>query len=151
MIRLATDEDITMLVDLLRDFSRELPIESAESAFSPRVASNRLKEGIGLGLCYLSLETDESDPTGFILGNVGLNVWSENDYEITLLAHYMKPDYRKKMDGGRLISAYLKQCDKLIKEYPKIRIAYVMTQPEGTNMNYEKHGFDLMQTTYKKE
>ena len=148
MIRIATDKDIPKLVELLREYSKDIPVRCAQSSFSPAVVANVIKTAIGLGLCFLA---EDEEIIGVIVGGVDRNIWSADTFEMTILAHYVKPIYRRGVTGGRLFMEYMRRSDELLEAKNKIRVSCLMAQPNGTNIKMEKHGFKLMQTTYFKE
>ena len=143
--------DTNQIIGLMKEFAKDLPVDCALSAFSPRRGASLIQESIAVGLCKIVYGEDREEALGFVLGVVSPNIWSEHFQEIQLLALYIKPEYRKGTAGGRLFKSYLKSSEELINKNNNIGASIVYEQPTGTNINYKKIGYKPIQIQYIRE
>ena len=149
MIRLATNKDTLIAVDLLREFLRETSYSQAEAA------SNNLEHLCKLAWTfqqygYIWLAFNKDEPVGILMSVKEPNMWLPSAKELREIVWYVKPEHRTNSIGGRLFLAYCKKGEELLKS-GEIQGYFTTRMTTTDSIDYESRGFRQTEVTYIKE
>lgn len=135
MIRQATKYDKYQIINMLRQFRDESPIQQYKD-FNNEEYISRLIDQILAGRGVIFIKPD----IGFIAGLISPIVWCNKTLAMYELAWWVKPEHRKGTAGYRLLQAYIKHGNKL-KEQGRIRLFTLSKLSNSPNLDYAKLGF----------
>ena len=135
MIRQATKYDKYQIINMLRQFRDESPIQQYKD-FNNEEYISRLIDQILAGRGVIFIKPD----VGFIAGLISPIVWCDKTLAMYELAWWVKPEHRKGTAGYRLLQAYIKHGNKL-KEQGRIRLFTLSKLTNSPNLDYAKLGF----------
>lgn len=135
MIRQATKYDKYQIINMLRQFRDESPIQQYKD-FNNEEYISRLIDQILAGRGVIFIKPD----VGFIAGLISPIVWCDKTLAMYELAWWVKPEHRKGTAGYRLLQAYIKHGNKL-KEQGRIRLFTLSKLSNSPNLDYAKLGF----------
>ena len=149
MIRLATDSDTLIVVELLRRFLSETSYSQAEQATKDTEHLCKLTWTIKqYGYIWLAFVDDE--PVGLLMAVKEPNMWLPSARELKELVWYVVPEARSSTVGGKLFLQYCKKGDELLAK--KEIQGYFTTQMTTTrSIDLERRGFKLTEQTFLKE
>jgi hypothetical protein len=148
MIRKATAIDMFALVEMMRGYVAEAPMETLKdvSLHNQRHIEELLSSLIaGRGFILI-----DEDCRGFIAAMTINNVWCPSICELHELAWWVNPNHREGTVGGRLWKSF----DAIAQEFldcGRAQIICTSLIANSPTINYEKRGYKLMQKTYFKE
>ena len=142
MIRQATKYDITQLTEMMRMFRDESPIQQYKEIDNPDYFS-KLVSGIIAGQGVIFLE----DNIGFIMGLISPIVWCDKTLAMYELAWYVKPEYRHKTVGYKLLKAYIDYAKKL-KAQGRIKLFTITKMTTSPDINYARFGFSKIEENW---
>lgn len=142
MIRQATKYDITQLTKMMRMFRDESPIQQYKEIDNPDYF-NKLVSGIIAGQGVIFLE----DNIGFIMGIIAPVIWCDQTLAMYELAWYVKPEYRHKTTGYKLLKAYIDYAKEL-KEQGRIKLFTITKMTTSPNINYARFGFSKIEENW---
>ena len=148
MIRLATRQDISAIVEVLIEFMRESAYaehaQEPNRAYLQRLVFNVIYAG------YIWLWTEEEEIVGLLAAVKEPNVWMPNRTQLRELVWYVKPGYRGRATGGKLFVEFSKTGDALLAEG---KVHGVATTKMSTTQDYnlERRGFRLTEYMYVKD
>lgn len=148
MIRKATRYDIPMLLDLVREYNKEIPIKvyKNKELHDETYVSNLLFTLIkGRGFVLI-----DDDFRGMLLAVVIANVWCPKAFELHELAWWVEPEYRNTSLGGRLWIEFNKEAQKMLNE-KRVSSVYTSLMENSPSIDYEKRGFKKLETKYFRE
>ena len=149
MIRLATDSDTLIVVELLRRFLSETSYSQADQARKDTEHLCKLTWTIKqYGYIWLAFVDDE--PVGLLMAVKEPNMWLPSARELKELVWYVVPEARSSTVGGKLFLQYCKKGDELLAK--KEIQGYFTTQMTTTrSIDLERRGFKLTEQTFLKE
>jgi N-acetylglutamate synthase-like GNAT family acetyltransferase len=142
MIRQATKYDITQLTEMMRMFRDESPIQQYKEIDNPDYFS-KLVSGIVAGQGVIFLE----DNIGFIMGLISPIVWCDKTLAMYELAWYVKPEYRHKTVGYKLLKAYIDYAKEL-KAQGRIKLFTITKMTTSPDINYARFGFSKIEENW---
>ena len=142
MIRQATKYDITQLIEMIRMFREESPIEQYKDIENPD-HWNRLINTILAGQGIIFIE----DNVGFIMGFITPVIWCEKTLAMYELAWYVKPEHRHKTVGYKLLKAYINYAKEL-KEQRRIKLFTVTKMVTSPDLDYARFGFKKIEENW---
>jgi N-acetylglutamate synthase-like GNAT family acetyltransferase len=142
MIRQATKYDITQLIEMIRMFREESPVEQYKDIENPN-HWNLLINTILAGKGVIFIE----DNVGFIMGFITPVIWCEKTLAMYELAWYVKPEYRHKTVGYKLLKAYINYAKEL-KEQGRIKLFTVTKMITTPNFDYSRFGFKKIEENW---
>lgn len=149
MIRLATDSDTLIVVDLLRRFLSETSYSQAEQATKDTEHLCKLTWTIKQH-GYIWLAFHDEVPVGLLMAIKEPNMWLPSARELREVVWYVAPEHRSSTTGGKLFLQYCKKGDELLSS-GDIQ-GYFTTQMTTTkNIDLERRGFKQTETTFLKE
>jgi N-acetylglutamate synthase-like GNAT family acetyltransferase len=135
MIRLANKFDKDGIMDLMRMFRDESPIQQYKDLNNVEYISRLLDTLIaGQGVIYIE------ENVGMIIGVIQPTIWCDKTFALYELAWYVKPENRNTSVGYRLLSAYVLHAKKL-KDEGRIKLFTMNKMITSPDIKYEKFGF----------
>jgi N-acetylglutamate synthase-like GNAT family acetyltransferase len=142
MIRQATKYDIIQLTEMMRMFRDESPIQQYKDIDNPEYFS-QLVNGIIAGQGVIFLE----DNIGFIMGFISPVIWCDQTLAMYELAWYVKPEYRHKTTGYKLLKAYIDYAKEL-KAQGRIKLFTITKMTTSPDINYSRFGFQKIEENW---
>lgn len=148
MIRKATPMDLPALVEMMRGYVAEAPMDTLKdvSVHNQRHIEELLSSLIA-GRGFVLIDTTRR---GFIAAMTINNVWCPAVCELHELAWWVHPTHRRGTVGGRLWKAFDAAAQELL-DCGRAQIVCTSLIATSPKINYEKRGYKLMQQTYFKE
>lgn len=135
MIRQATRYDKTQIIEMLRMFRDESPIQQYKDTNNEEYISSLLDSILaGQGIIYIK------ENVGMIIGLICPTVWDNKTLAMYELAWYVKPSCRNTTAGYRLLQAYIEYGNK-IKELGRIKFFTISKLSTTPSVKYEHFGF----------
>ena len=149
MIRLATDEDSGIAVELLRRFLLDTSYSQAKEASENREHLVKLVWACQqFGFVWLAFI--DNKPAGILMSLKEPNIWFPKKIQFRELVWFVLPEYRSSSIGGKLFINYCKKAEELKKK--GLIEGYFTTKMTTTDsIDLERRGFRLTETTYIKE
>lgn len=144
MIRLATINDKRDIIHLLHLFKEESGYESRTSLAK---FSDVLDEMMNNDNYLVLVLIKDKTIVGFLLSVVASSIFCD-DIVANELAWFVHPDYRKGSGGLKLLTTF-EYWAKEVKKVDYITLSTVMTIKDLGKF-YNKRGYDLVETTYRK-
>lgn len=148
MIRKATKHDIPALVEMMRRYAQEAPIQALQddAAHDPAHVSQLLFQIVsGRGFIFV-----DDKMRGFIAAIVLRNVWCPSVVELRELAWWVAPEHRDKTLGGKLWLMFDSAAQKMIDE-KRVNYACTTKMSNSPAIDYTKRNYALLETTFFKE
>jgi N-acetylglutamate synthase-like GNAT family acetyltransferase len=137
-IRLANKFDLPSVVEMLRNFRNNTPIEMMRECNNEEYI-NKLFHHIILG-GGVALIAEDKNTAGMIIGVKDQNVWDPNLKVLRELVYWVEPQYRGSTAGYKLLLQYNKLAQELIDEN-KISM-YTMTKiVNSPDLDFTKFGY----------
>lgn len=134
MIRLANKFDKPQIIEMLRMFRDESPIEQYKSLENVEYIS-ALIDSILVGRGVIYIEQD----VGMIIGIIQPAIWCDKTFVLHELAWFVKPEHRHTTIGYKLLKKYLDYA-KALKDANIIKMFTLSKLTTSPNMKYEKFG-----------
>lgn len=148
MIREASPFDMPALVDMMRGYVAEAPMETLkDSSLHDQAHIESLMASLMAGRGFIFIDDHHR---GFIAAMVIQNVWCPSVRELHELAWWVKPEYRGGTFGGRLWKIFAEKAQDLL-DNGRVQIICSSVLADSPKIDYEKRGWRLMQKTYFKE
>ena len=87
------------------------------------------------------------DNVGFIIGLISPIIWCDKTLALYELAWYVKPEYRHKTVGYKLLKAYINKAQEL-KNQGRIKLFTMTKMTTSPNINYERFGFTKIEENW---
>ena len=148
MIRKATRYDIPMLLNLIKEYSKEIPMdvykkkEWHDEEYVKKLLFTLIKVR---GFILI-----DDDFRGMLLAVIFPNIWCPKVFELHELAWWVEPEARNTSLGGRLWLEFNKEAQKLLDEN-RIGAVYTSLMENSPLIDYEKRGFKKLETKYFRE
>lgn len=143
MIRHASRYDIPSILDMLREYRNETPLEFLRDADDAEYVTALLTELIAGKGVVLVAEQDEK-PIGTMIAAVMPSMWSPKHFVLTEFAYWVKPEHRGGTAGYRLLRAYLDEAI-MLKEAGRICNAFISKMVNSPDLKYSKFGFSKLE------
>lgn len=143
MIRHATRHDIPAVLEMLRHYRSETPLDFLRDADDAEYISNMLVELIaGRGVVLLAEQNEQA--IGMMIAAVMPNIWSPKHFTLTEFAYWVEPEHRGGSAGYRLLRAYLDEAIAL-KDAGRICNAFISKMVNSPDLKYNKFGFSKLE------
>jgi N-acetylglutamate synthase-like GNAT family acetyltransferase len=142
VIRQATKYDRTQLQEMMRMFRDESPIEQYKNIDNPDYF-NSIVDSIIAGQGVIFIE----DNIGFIMGIISPVVWCNKTLALYELAWYVKPEYRHKTIGYKLLKVYIDKAKEL-KNEGRIKLFTMTKMITSPDINYARFGFQKIEENW---
>jgi hypothetical protein len=149
MIRLSTNQDTFVIVELLKQFLSETSYSQAEAASRDFEHLCKLSWTFQqYGYIWLAFHKDE--PVGILMAVKESNMWLPSAKELREVVWYVKPEHRALSIGGKLFLHYCRKGEELLKT-GKIQGYFTTRMTTTDSIDYESRGFRQTEVTYIKE
>lgn len=148
MIREANKFDMPILLDFMREYAKEAPVKILNQLenHDDKYVSNLLISIIaGRGFILIDDELN-----GIIIAIITCNVWCSNILELHELAWWVKPEHRNGTIGGKLWLSFSNKANDMLNKNI-VQLVTTTKMSTSPSLNYEKRGFQLLDTRYFKE
>ncbi len=142
MIRQANKYDKIQLQEMMRMFRDESPIDQYKDIDNPEYF-NSLVDTLLAGQGVIFIEEN----IGFIMGIILPTIWCNKTFAIHELAWYVKPEYRHKTTGYKLLKAYINYAKEL-KAQGKIKLFTVTKMVTSPDFDYSRFGFKKIEENW---
>lgn len=143
MIRHATRFDIPVILDMLRQYRENTPLEFLKDADDAEYVTQMLHELIaGKGVILLAEQNGKA--IGMMIAAVMPSIWSPKHFVLTEFAYWVDPEYRGGTAGYRLLRAYLDEAITL-KEAGRICNAFISKMVNSPDLKFSRFGFSKLE------
>jgi len=142
LIRKATKYDKTQLAEMLKMFRDESPIQQYKELNNYDYIYSLIDSIVaGRGVIFLE------DNIGFIIAIITPTIWCDKTYAMYELAWYVKPEYRHKTIGYKLLKTYIDYANQL-KQEGKIKLFTVTKMTTSPDLDYSRFGFKKIEENW---
>ena len=143
MIRKANRFDIPAVLDMLRQYRSETPLEFLKDANDAEYVTQMLNELIaGRGVVLLA-EIDGKS-VGMMIAAVMPSIWSPKHFVLTEFAYWVEPEHRGSTAGYRLLRAYLDEAI-VLKDAGRICNAFISKMVNRPDLKFSRFGFSKLE------
>ena len=137
-IRQANKFDLSAVVEMLRNFRNNTPIEMMRECNNEEYISKLFHHIIlGGGVALLA---EDKNTAGMIIGVKDQNVWDPNLKVLRELVYWVEPQYRGSSAGYKLLLQYNKLAQELIDEN-KISMYTMTKMVNSPDLDFTKFGY----------
>jgi hypothetical protein len=137
-IREANKFDINYILDMLRDFRNETPIDLMRECDNEDYVNSIFNHILlGGGILYIA---EKDEPIGMIAGIKNQSIWDPELKFLQELVFWVEPEHRNSSAGYRLIQAYNKKAQELVDE-DKIKMYTITKMATSPDLNFERFGY----------
>lgn len=137
-IRTANKFDLPYILDMLRNFRNETPIDMMRECNNTEYA-NKLYHHIILG-GGIALIAEDTEPVGMILGIIDQNIWDPDIKVLRELAFWVEADKRGSTAGYKLILEYNKRAQQLVDDN-KINMYTMTKMTTSPDIDFSRFGY----------
>ena len=142
IIRDANQFDIPAILDMLRQYRENTPLDFLREADDAEYITQILTELIaGRGLALIA-ETDKID--GMLLAGISPSAWSTKHLVMNEMAYWVNPEARGGSAAYRLISEYVDR-GKSLKEQKRISAFFISKMINSPDLKYDRFGFKKLE------
>ena len=114
MIRFASKFDVPVLVEMMRKYADESPIEALRKKESHnRDYTKSVLEQLIIGRGFVLVD---DKMRGMLAAMISPNFWCPSVSEVKEIAWWVHPEYRSGTIGGRLYHAFMKKAQELVDQ-----------------------------------
>lgn len=145
MIRFASKFDVPVLVEMMRKYADESPIEVLrKKEHHNRDYTKSVLEQLIIGRGFVLID---DKMRGMLAAMVAPNFWCPSVSEVKEIAWWVHPEYRNGTIGGRLYHAFMKKAQELVDQ----KIADVICISLMHTSSVHDLPLKKIETTYVKE
>jgi N-acetylglutamate synthase-like GNAT family acetyltransferase len=137
-IRQANKFDLPNVLDMLRNFRSNTPIEMMRECNNEEYI-NKLFHHIILG-GGVALIAEDKNTAGMIIGVKDQNIWDPNLKVLRELVYWVEPQYRGSSAGYKLLLQYNKLAKELVNEN-KINMYTMTKMVNSPDLDFTKFGY----------
>ena len=137
-IRQANKFDLPNVLDMLRNFRSNTPIEMMRECNNEEYIS-KLFHHIILG-GGIALIAEDKNTAGMIIGVKDQNIWDPNLKVLRELVYWVEPQYRGSSAGYKLLLQYNKLAKELVNEN-KINMYTMTKMVNSPDLDFTKFGY----------
>jgi N-acetylglutamate synthase-like GNAT family acetyltransferase len=142
LIRKATKYDKTQLAEMLKMFRDESPIQQYKELNNYDYIYSLIDSIVaGRGVIFIA------DNIGFIMAITTPTIWCDKTYAMYELAWYVKPEYRHKTIGYKLLKTYIDYANQL-KQEGRIKLFTVTKMTTSPDFDYSRFGFQKIEENW---
>lgn len=114
MIRFASKVDVPVLVEMMRKYADESPIEALRKKEShDRDYTKGVLEQLIIGRGFVLID---DKMRGMLAAMIAPNFWCPSVSEVKEIAWWVHPEFRNGTIGGRLYHAFMKKAAELVEQ-----------------------------------
>lgn len=142
MIRQANKYDKTEVIEMMKEFYKELQFET-QIALDDEQHWDQLYASIIHGRGVIFIEQN----VGLVMAVITPTIWCTKTLVLNCLAWVVKPQHRNKTIAYRLITKYIEYAEQLKKD-GRIKYYTLGKTPKTPNIDYTKLGFRKTDETW---
>lgn len=147
MIRTADKFDLPQIVEMLRHYRSQSPLECLRSANNEQYILSLLSRMLaGAGLILVAEKEDSI--VGMILAVKVPNIWDPDILSMTELAYWVEPEHRNSTIGYRLLQEYRSHCEKS-KDAGSIEYYTISKMVNSPDLDYSRFGFYKLEEVWR--
>lgn len=143
MIRAGNKFDVPQLLDLLREYREQTPLDFLRDANDAEYVTQMLTE-LMAGKGVVLVADISGKLTGMMIAAVMPSIWSPAHQVLTEFAYYVTPEHRGGTTGYRLLRAYLDEAIAL-KDAGRICNAFISKMANSPDLKFSKFGFSKLE------
>jgi N-acetylglutamate synthase-like GNAT family acetyltransferase len=148
MIRQASKFDMDAIIELLRKYQKNSPLDALRYADDEEYIRKLLTELLsGMGFVFLAEKDDVI--IGMLIAAIVPNIWNPKAKQCSEVAYWVDPEFRGGSAAYRLITAYVKECEEMTRQ-GKINFFTVTKMVNSPDLKYNKFGFNKLEETWFK-
>ena len=137
-IRLANKFDLPYILDMLRNFREQTPIEEMRNCDNEEYV-NKVFHHIILG-GGVALVAEEQQPIGMIIGIKDQSIWDPDIKILRELVYWVEPEARGSSAGYRLIKEYNKRAEEM-RENDQIKMYTMTKMVNSPDLDFSRFGY----------
>lgn len=143
MIRAGNKFDVPQLLNLLREYREQTPLDFLRDANDAEYITGMLTE-LMAGKGVVLVADIDGKLTGMMIAAVMPSIWSPAHQVLTEFAYYVSPAHRGGTTGYRLLRAYLDEAIAL-KDAGRICNAFISKMANSPDLKFSKFGFSKLE------
>jgi len=141
-IREATPVDLPQLLNMLRKYREQTPLEFLSEADNATYITQMLCEIMaGRGVVLVA---EDDGLVGMLIAGIHPSRWSPSHLLLTELAWWVEPEHRGGTAGHRLLKRYIEAGQKM-KEQGRICNFFISKMSNSPNLDYGRFGFKYLE------
>lgn len=145
-VRLANKFDQPEILDMLRHFREQTPIEDIKNCDDAEYISSLYHALLIGGGVALVAEIDDKI-IGMILGIIEQNIWDPKKYLLRELVYWVEPEFRGTTAGYRLLKEYNKLAEQL-KEQKRIHMYTMTKMVNSPDIDFTRFGYNKIEEVW---
>jgi len=149
-VDLATRHDIDILVEMLRHYSQQSPLQDLKDYQNEghvrKLLTNML---LGMGKIWIT-RNENKIPTGMLMSIRSSNIWNPDIVFYSELAYWVEPEFRGGLSGYKLLKSYIDFCQNLLS-MNKINYYTATKMSTSPDINFHRLGFRKLEETWIRE
>lgn len=137
-VRLANKFDLPYILDMLRNFREQTPIEEMRNCNNEEYI-NKVFHHIILG-GGVALVAEEEQPMGMIMGIKDQSIWDPDIKILRELVYWVEPEARGSSAGYRLIKEYNKRAEEMRKDN-QIKMYTMTKMVNSPDLDFSRFGY----------
>ena len=137
-VRLANKFDLPYILDMLRNFREQTPIEEMRDCDNEEYV-NKVFHHIILG-GGVALVAEEQQPIGMIIGIKDQSIWDPEIKILRELVYWVEPEARGSSAGYRLIKEYNKRAEEM-RENDQIKMYTMTKMVNSPDLDFSRFGY----------
>lgn len=144
--RLATKHDLPVVIEMLKHFRAQTPIEIMRSVDDAEYITHLYTVLInGGGLVVLAEEHEQV--VGMCIGMIDGTIWDPKLYVMRELVYWVEPEYRGGTAGYKLLKRYSDEADRLLDQ-ERIKMYTISKLANSPDLDYSRFGFKKVEETW---
>lgn len=148
MIRQANKFDVPQIIEMLKQYRDDAPIEILKTANDQEYIERFLIDLI-VGSGFILVAENEDKLIGMLIAGIVPNIWNPKVNQCSEIAYWVDPDFRGGTAAYRLIKSYVDECEKLYKS-GRIQMITISKMVNSPDLKYQKFGFEKLEETWVK-
>jgi len=148
MIRQANKFDIPAIIEMLKNYRNQAPIDVLKYADNEEYITGLLSE-ITAGSGFVFIAEKDGVAVGMLIAAKIPNIWNPVAIQCSEVAYWVEPEHRGGTAAYRLIMAYVSECEELMRR-GSIQMFTVSKMANSPDLKYSKFGFQKLEETWVK-
>jgi N-acetylglutamate synthase-like GNAT family acetyltransferase len=148
MIRQANKFDMDAIIELLRKYQKNSPLDALRYANDEEYIRKLLTELLS-GMGFIFLAEKDNVIIGMLIAAIFPNIWNPKAKQCSEVAYWVDPEFRGGLAAYRLITAYVKECEEMTRQ-GKINFFTITKMVNSPDLKYNKFGFSKLEETWVK-
>ena len=148
MIRQANKFDIPFIIEMLKHYRDNAPLEVLRAANDEEYIEKLLSELLA-GLGFIFLAEKDNKIIGMLIAGMIPNLWNPKVKQCSEIAYWVEPEHRGGTAAYRLIKSYINECESMMRS-GKIHMYTMSKMINSPDLKYEKFGLSKLEETWVK-